>query len=146
VLQHEHEDHEAEQPERPEPYRRSPVERSADARSGQDGSVSSDDRQHRADGVRGDSAVKDGDEHISERVRGGKRQKQPSSIEEDGADEKQRSLQTECGVHHGFSWGCRDAEITDEVLRIAVVRKSRSRNSFEDQIRQRPDDPSDGCA
>ena len=162
-LDNEH--HEAEQAERSEPGRYPAMpRRSADgARARQDGCVPSHDRQHRAGGMhpsgpvglRGGPAVEDRDQNIADCIDGSKRQKCPSpacpdcSNGEDGANEKQRSLQTERGVHQpGQRGGARGyPEITDEVVGVTVIRpKSFGRNSFEDQIHQCTGHPRSGRA
>lgn len=81
---------------------------------------------------------------------------QPTGLErpdgEKGVEEKQSSLQAERGVHKVSQRGVDqvtlidgargDSEITDEVMRVAVLRsKTPRRNGFERQVRRSRDNP-----
>src|SRR3984957_9784488 len=172
-LQSNNEQREAQQAEQSEPCRYAAVPRPNDVpndrRSSQDGRVASEDRKHRAGGVhpagsvglRDGSAVNGCDQKVTDCIRGSESEKQYSLVgfespdDEDGAGEKQSSLQVERGVHQGGQQGVDhaavkhaargDSEITDEIVRVAVIgSKARGRNGFEDQITKPCGNPHSG--
>src|SRR6202012_357767 len=102
-------------------------------------------------GLRDGSAVHDCDQKVANRIHGRESEEQCSSAvfdspdDEDGAHQKQRSLETERRVHEvsqrRFERATlsdaarRDSEVTDEIVGVAVVGpKTHGRNGFEDEV------------